>query len=146
MFITFEPSTAPWQSQFLWCVHSANLYNLSFYILGLSYEYGHKGITVQCLCPGPVRTDMLHSIFKEKVENLGFKFLIDLGHETKYESKWTRNSSGRWWLLLKLRNSQRKRSVKSKSDITINYRRCNPFLIPVLLNFESLSLLFRKFH
>ena len=41
---------------------------------GLAYEYAQKGITIQSVCPGPVRTDMLHSIFKEKLENPGFKF------------------------------------------------------------------------
>ena len=41
---------------------------------GLAYEYAQKGITIQSVCPGPVRTDMLHSIFKEKLENPGIKF------------------------------------------------------------------------
>ena len=30
----------------------------------MAYEYSDKGITVQCLCPGPVATDIIKGIFK----------------------------------------------------------------------------------
>ena len=38
------------------------LYSL---FLGLHYEYSGKGITVQCVCPGPVMTDMLIGIMRD---------------------------------------------------------------------------------
>ena len=30
----------------------------------MAYEYSDKGITVQCMCPGPVLTDMVRDILK----------------------------------------------------------------------------------
>ena len=30
----------------------------------MAYEYSDKGITVQCMCPGPVATDMIRDILK----------------------------------------------------------------------------------
>ena len=38
---------------------------------GLDYEYSAKGITVQCLCPGPVATDMVSGILKGGVISKG---------------------------------------------------------------------------
>ena len=38
---------------------------------GLDYEYSGKGITIQCLCPGPVATDMVSGILKGGVISKG---------------------------------------------------------------------------
>ena len=37
----------------------------------MDYEYSGKGITVQCLCPGPVATDMVRGILKGGVISKG---------------------------------------------------------------------------
>ena len=47
----------------------SNFFTLNF--SGIAYEYSDKGITVQCVCPGPVRTDMLDGIFKDEVQDFG---------------------------------------------------------------------------
>ena len=41
----------------------------------MAYEYSDKGITVQCMCPGPVATDMIRDIMKGQ-EKAGLGDLI----------------------------------------------------------------------
>ena len=45
---------------------------------GLDYEYSGKGITVQCLCPGPVATDMVSGILKGGVISKGIFTLFPI--------------------------------------------------------------------
>ena len=42
----------------------------------MAYEYGDKGITVQCVCPGPVATDMLRDIVKDEMPPSFAKMLV----------------------------------------------------------------------
>merc|ERR1712156_954280 len=55
---------------FLTQYHATKAY-VDFLSRGIAYEYSDKGITVQCVCPGPVRTDMLDGIFKDEVQDFG---------------------------------------------------------------------------
>merc|ERR1711976_780209 len=48
---------------FLTQYHATKAY-VDFLSRGVAYEYSDKGITVQCLCPGPVLTDMVRDILK----------------------------------------------------------------------------------
>merc|ERR1712156_39434 len=55
---------------FLTQYHATKAY-VDFLSRGVAYEYSDKGITVQCVCPGPVATDMLDGIFKDEVQDFG---------------------------------------------------------------------------
>jgi len=46
-------------------MYSATKAYVDFLSRGLHYEYSGKGITVQCVCPGPVMTDMLIGIMRD---------------------------------------------------------------------------------
>ena len=43
---------------------------------GLSYEYTDKGITIQCLCPGPVETDMIRGLMKGEEKQMSMSWMI----------------------------------------------------------------------
>ena len=47
-----------------------------FPCLGAAYEYSDKGITVQCMCPGPVGTDMITEILKGDEKQMAMLGLI----------------------------------------------------------------------
>ena len=63
IFFWFHPNIEP-------TTNSNQNYNQLYFIFqiwnfsGLDYEYSGKGITIQCLCPGPVATDMVSGILK----------------------------------------------------------------------------------
>ena len=42
----------------------------------MAYEYSDKGITVQCVCPGPVGTDMISGILQGERSNPLYDFFI----------------------------------------------------------------------
>ena len=42
----------------------------------MDYEYSGKGITIQCLCPGPVATDMISGILKGEEKTPVSQFFI----------------------------------------------------------------------
>ena len=47
-----------------------------FIYIGLSYEYSDKGITIQCLCPGPVETDMIRGLMKGQEKEMSMSWMI----------------------------------------------------------------------
>jgi len=69
-------SVAAFAPQPLVTMYSATKAYVDFFSRGLSYECSDKGITVQCVCPGPVLTDMLEVIAKDEVNNASTKLFI----------------------------------------------------------------------
>ena len=57
-------------------MYSATKAYVDFLSRGLAYEYSDKGITVQCVCPGPVLTDMLTAVAADDVNNVTTTILI----------------------------------------------------------------------
>jgi len=69
-------SVAAFAPQPLVTMYSATKAYVDFFSRGLSYECSDKGITVQCVCPGPVLTDMLEVIAKDEVNSASTKLFI----------------------------------------------------------------------